>query len=254
MKSLLLGGLLGCLWSGACASVEVTAQAGFTQVSVGGDIALAQGSSGAGVTAEQDVGSAFGLGDQQGSPYARARFDFDGPVVTASGFLFRERGQGVLDAAFGGISAATPVETVLDFGCAKLTGAYDLDLGPVVVSPGIAVDVFDLDFQVSDTTFGNREEIDEIVAVPMLFVRAAAAVGALGFVGEVGYVGTPEVGDSKGSLLDAEAMVEWSLAPRGELFAGYRFLDIDANGDTGSESFVLDLHVGGWFVGGGIHF
>jgi hypothetical protein len=238
----------------ACAPIAWTAQAGYMQLELGGDIALASGTGGTGDAPKQDVGTAFGLGDQRGSPYLRAQADFGSIVLTASGFQFRESGRGQLDASFGGLPAATPVATELKFGCAKLSATFDIDLGPVKVSPGLAMDVFDLEFRAEELSLGNAEVIDEVVGVPMLLLRAEAGIGIVDLVGEVGYLETPRIRSSKGRFLDVELMAECPVSSSVRLFAAYRFIDIDAKGDTGTESYGIDLQVRGFVVGGGLRF
>lgn len=253
MTRIASAGLL-LLTAAACAPVGFTVQAGFAQMEVGGDIALANGTGGTGGAREQDVGTAFGLGEPQGSPYLRGQADLGGFVLTASGFSIRESGRGELDASFGGLPASTPVATDLRLGCAKLSATYDVDLGLVKLSPGIAMDVFDIQFRAEELSLGNAEEIDEIVGVPLLFVRAEAGIGVVDLIAEVGYLETPRINRAKGRFLDAELMAECAIGPLVHLLAGYRFIDIDATGDTGSESFGIDLQVRGFVVGGGLRF
>lgn len=253
MSRLLLAGAL-VLATAACSPVGATLQAGYTQMRVGGSFALADGTGGTGDAPLQDVGTAFGLGDDRGSPYVRAQLDLGGLVLGADAFLFEERGEGVLDASFGGLPATTPVAADLRFGCAKLSAVYDIDLGLVKVAPGLAMDVFDLDFRVEETSLGNAEEIDELVGVPLLFVRAEAGIGVVDLVGEIGYLETPRIDGAEGRFLDVEVLAECSVLPMLHLFGGYRLIDLDANGDTGSESYGIDLQVRGWVLGGGLRF
>jgi hypothetical protein len=245
------------LWlpvAAACSTVGATVQAGFTQVAVDGDLALTTANGGATSTAEQDIGSAFGLGDERGSPWLRAQADLGTPVVTASVFWLRESGTGVLDSDFGGLSAGTQVASDLELACAQASCTFDFGLGPVKVSPGLAVDVFDLDFRVRETLLGNSEVIDEILAVPLLFVRAEASLGPVAAIGEAGYLELPDIDGTEGRFFDAEAMLAWSVLPLVHVFAGYRFIELHANGDTDSDSFATDLEIRGWFVGGGLRF
>jgi hypothetical protein len=239
-----------------CAPVRMTAQAGYTQTAVSGEIALESGggSSSSPATSTQDVESAFGLGDQQGSPWLRAQADLGVPVLAASGFWLHDSGTGVLDESFGGLPAGTPVATVLELGCGKFSCTFDIDLGPVKLSPGLAVDVFDFEFRATETTLGNREEIDEILAVPMVFLRAEGSHSVFGFTAEAGYLETPEIDGSQGRFFDIEAMVECAVLAQGHLVVGYRLLDVDGKGESGADSFAIDIQIRGWFVGGGIRF
>ncbi|MEO6597687.1 MAG: hypothetical protein ABIP94_23325 [Planctomycetota bacterium] len=240
----------------ACAPIGVTAYAGYTQMALRGDIALTTGSgtTGNGAAApRQDFDSGFGLGDERGSPYLRAQVDFGVPVLTASGFWLRETGAGVLDDAFGGLAGATPVLSDLDLTLGKISCSFDIELGALKVSPGLAVDLFDLRFRVRDLS-GNSEEIDELLALPMLFVRTEGSFGGLGLIGEAGYLEIPNVSGNKARFFDLEAMVDWPILPLGSVFGGYRFIDLGANGDTNADSFEVDLQVRGWFIGGGLRF
>jgi len=242
------------LTAAACAPLRVKAQAGYTQTAVSGKMALESGSGSGSPQQFQDIESAFGLGDEQGSPWVRAQVDFGVPVLTASAFWLKESGTGVLDENFGGLPTATPVVSDLDLGCGKFSCTFDIELGPVTLAPGLAVDVFDLDFRVTEISLGNSEEIDEILAVPMAFLRAEASLDVLGFVAEVGYLDSPEIEGNEGKFLDVEAMIECAVLEHGSLVAGYRLLDLDANGKANEDSFAIDLQIRGWFIGGGIRF
>lgn len=252
MKRPLLGGLtLASL--AACQSVDVQVDAGYTQVAVSGDIALAEGTQGTDGAPKQDVDSAFGLGDEQGSPYLRASCRTAGFSFAASGFMFEESGRGVLEANFGGLPAATPVTSDLEFACVKVSGTYDFDLGFMTLAPGLAMDVVDLEFRVQELALGNGEEIDEVVGVPMVFLRASGDLGVASLMGEIGYM-EAEIDSSGGSYLDAEVTLRVSPMRSVHFFGGYRFIDFDAEGDTGTDSFSVDLQVQGWVLGGGISF
>jgi hypothetical protein len=246
--------LLASLGCPGCTVTSATGELGFTQMSVGGDIALASGTGGVPPGSSQDIGSAFGLGDEQGSPWLRGQVEFGALVLTGSAFHFSERGQGVLDATFGGLAEATPVSTELEFSNCKLSGTYAFDLGPLVLSPGLALDLFDFRFKATETTFGNSEAIDEFMPVPMLFLRAATEVGVVTATVEIGYLQTPEMNHSEVMLLDLEAMVEVRLGESFHLLGGYRAMDIDGKGETDSSSYEVDLTVRGWTIGGGVRF
>lgn len=252
IRSLLFVLLLVPAWTG-CVPVGFSGQVGYARMKVGGDLALDNGG-GATSAIEQGVDSAFGLGDSQGSPYFRGQLDLGGPVLTGSVFWLRDEGQGQLQDAFGGLPAGTAVEGRLDLGVAKLSAVYDLDLGLIKVSPGVLFDVFALDFTARELTLGSREEIDDVVFVPMPFVRAEAGLGPVTAIGEVGYLEVSSLGDNEGQFLDFEAMLEIHPIPLGHVFVGYRYVGIDGSGDTGDEAFATDLQIQGWVIGGGLRF
>lgn len=244
-------GLCGAFAFAACGTTRYRIDAGYTQLSVSGDVALATGTGGVGNAVEQDIRSGFGLGDDVGSPFLRAAADFDGPTASASGFLFHEQGAGVLDANFGGLLSATPVTSELEFGSAKLTAAWRFDLGPVSIAPGLAFDVFDFDFRANDQA-GNAEIIDELVAVPLVMLRGEATLGSFFAAAEAGYIEASTGSAGTSSFFDAEGTLGWSPTPTTRLVVGYRFIEVDAKGDTGTESFGLDVRIEGWYLGGGV--
>ncbi|MCA8963771.1 MAG: hypothetical protein H6838_03270 [Planctomycetes bacterium] len=245
--------LVLCAFAGGC-SVGASAQLGYTQMAVSGDLGLTTGALGVPSSAHQDIESAFGLGDPQGSPYVRAQTDLGFAVLTGSGFLFSEKGTGRLDADFGGISAGTPVESSLDFANAKVSMSFDFGIGPVKVSPGLAVDVFDVNFRARETSFGNTEEVDQVLFVPLLFLRAEADLAGVKGIAEVGYLKTPEVDNAEAEVLDLELLAEVQVVSNLSAFVGYRLIDLQGKGDSDGDSFDIDLQVSGWMIGGVLRF
>lgn len=196
----------------------------------------------------------MGLGSDMGSPYLRGQLDLGSTVLTASGFIVQQAGDGTLAATFGPIASGTAVRTELDFANIKFSAAYDIGLGPVKISPGVGFDLIDFNLSATESTFGNRGEINEFLPLPMLFVRAEGDIGVVGIVGEVGYLDMPEIDGAEIRLLDLEAMLEFRFFPTLQLFAGYRMIDIDGQGETSDSSFALDTTLDGWMIGGGIRF
>lgn len=237
-----------------CVPLDVTAQAGYAHVQIDGDLALDDGQSSSQSSIQQGVDSAFGLGDGHGSPYLRAQVEAGGPVLTGSIFWLRDSGEGELNQSFGGLSANTRVASELDLAVGKVSLAYDFDLGVVRIAPGVMFDVFALDFTARELVLGSREEIDEVVFVPMPFVRAQADVGPVAAVAEFGYLDVAGLGDTDGTFYDVEAALEWTVAPMAHLFVGYRMIGIDGSGETDSERFSADLTIRGLTIGGGVRF
>jgi hypothetical protein len=240
--------LLAAFVPGACTPVAVTAEVAYARLRVDGDLAIDSGSA-----AAQDIEAAFGLGSERDAPYARVTADFGGPELRASGFLLREGGAGVLSSAFGGLPAGTAVTAALELGNAKLVADWPLALGAVTVAPGVAFDVFAIDFRATSSP-GNYEEVDDVVGVPLPFVRAAAALGDARVGVEVGWLDASDLTGTAARFADLEASAGWQLSPRWSLAAGYRWLSADAEGETATDTVAIDLRVHGWFVGGGIVF
>jgi hypothetical protein len=239
------------LAASACSSWSGTGEVGYARLALRGDLALDD--AGDGSTSEQSLRSAFGLGDDRGAPYARGRLDVGPLALSGSVMSLQENGEGVLQSRFGGLVAGTPVASDLDVAIGKLAAAFDLRFGPLHVQPGLAMDVVDLDFTVRETVLGNREEIDELLGVPLLFLRGEVAAGDFLATAELGYLDITAEGDG-GRFLDAEARLQWTPVTPVSLAVGYRHLGIDAKGDTNAGQVGVDLTLSGWFVGGGLRF
>ncbi|MCU0864313.1 MAG: hypothetical protein MUC36_11000 [Planctomycetes bacterium] len=238
----------------ACYEFKVHAQAGYAQLAVDGDLGYVNGSTTASI--RQDVQSAFGLGDDQGSPYARVSVDTGVPVLSVSGFTFDESGDGVLQASFGDsplLVAGTPVRSELEMTNIKGSYLFQIDLGPVAISPGIAVDYFDLDVQVRDAIGIANERVELQAPVPLAMLRGEVDLGIVSAMAEVGYMRV-DVDEVSGSLLDIEAMLMVHPTALIDLFVGYRSLMLTADGEIDGDTFDTDLQVGGLILGGGLRF
>jgi hypothetical protein len=236
----------------ACVSTKVSAQLGYMSADVAGDLSLAEGSNSA--EPRQDIGSAFGLGSNQPSVFGRVDVDMGVPEFTASLFWLRDSGSGALDESFGGLPAGTQVSSDLDLGCAKLVAAAGFELGPVHVAPGMLFDVFSIDFRATASQFGGREEVDEVVMVPMPFLRAESTFAGVRVAGEVAWLDTAGLTDVEGRFFDVEATIEWPMWSRFSLVTGYRTIRADVDADSDADNIGIDLQVRGWFVGGGLRF
>lgn len=233
----------------SCSAPGFSVQAGYAQLSLDGDIGFA--TSGAAIS--QDIESAFGLGDSQGTPFGRAVLDLGTPVLSASGFMFEDEGTGQLQADFGGIAASTQVRSDLQLTNVKGALAFQISLGPVAISPGIAVDYFDLDIDVSDTFGAITESVEVAGPVPMGFLRAEAEFWKIGLVAEAGYMQI-DIDDVTASLLDIEALIEIRPTALLDLFAGYRHLGLQVDGLIDGDAFDTDIMLSGFVVGGGVRF
>ncbi|MEC7584209.1 MAG: hypothetical protein VYE77_07820 [Planctomycetota bacterium] len=177
------------------------------------------------------------------------------PQLAVSGFRFEEQGQGTLGANFGNVPATAEVVTDLRLDNIKLSYSFELELGPVSVAPGLAVDWFDIDLRVATAgvPFAS-EEVQVTGPVPLLFLRGEADLGYVGLVGEVGYLALPEIEDVEASLLDIDARLEVYPTDWIDLFVGYRSIMIEGNGTSDDEDYDLDLDLSGFVVGGGFRF
>ncbi|MFK7738672.1 MAG: hypothetical protein AB8H80_00005 [Planctomycetota bacterium] len=243
---LLAGGL-----TTSCTSFEVAAQAGYAQLSAEGDVGYRNGASGGAIA--QDIESALGLGDDQGSPYFRGMMDFGVPQLSVSAFQFEDSGSGLLNAEFGDISGGVTVESQIEMTNIKGAYAFEIGLGPVSLSPGIAVDYFDLSMTVQDQFGAATQDVTLSGPVPLAFLRAEVDLGIVRAVAEAGYMEV-ELDDIEGSLLDVEAQLQVHPSDLLEFFVGYRMLNLQVDGEVDGDQIDTDLTIGGLLIGGGIRF
>ena len=238
----------------SCYQLQISAQAAYARMAIDGDLGYVSGSTTASI--QQDVKSAFGLGDDQGIPYGRLTIDTGVPVLAVSGFAFDEQGTGVLNASFGSnpnLIAGAGVRTDFQMKNAKVSYAFQISLGPVKISPGLAVDYFDLDIEVRDLIGIARENVQLQAPIPMGFLRGEVDLSVVSAVVEVGYMQI-DIKDVQAKLLDIEALLmvhPWSLF---DVFVGYRSLGFQADGLIDNNSFDTDLTISGLLIGGGITF
>ena len=236
----------------ACATPQFTGQVAYAQLSLDGDLGYATAGSSA-PAVKQDIESAFGLGDDQGTPYARLQLDVGVPVFAVSGFMFEDDGTGQLQADFGDVNAGLGVNSEFEMFNAKASMAFQIEIGPVSLSPGLAIDYCDLQMDVRDVFNTQQESVDVAGPVPLGFLRAEAKVWLLAFIAEAGYMEI-DIDDADGKLLDVEAMIE--VRPTGVLnvFVGYRHLNLQVDGEVDGDAFDADITLSGLLIGGGVRF
>lgn len=237
----------------SCYQFEIAAQVGYSQLSLDGDVGYVSGSSS--VAVQQDIDSGFGLGDAQGSPYARASLDLGVPRLAVSGYLFSDEGRGTLTADFGNnLTEGQDVDSKFDLGMAKASLAFDIPIGPLTISPGLAVDFVDLNMEVKDTIGIATESVELVAPLPMLYARAELALGSwVNLVGEGGYVQV-DVEDISAKIVDLEALVELNAVGPFNLFAGYRKFLLEGDGVVDGDNVDISIGISGFLIGGGIRF
>ncbi|MCK5944993.1 MAG: hypothetical protein KAI24_23600 [Planctomycetes bacterium] len=237
----------------ACFQFEIQAQAGYAQLALDGDIGYQNGAQSGDI--DQDIESAFGLGDDQGSPYVRAKLDFGVPNLSVSAFTFEDEGEGTLEANFGNVPQNVPVRSQFDLSNAKAAYAFEIPIVPGIasISPGIAIDYFDLAIDVRDAFGISQENVELAGPLPLAFVRGEVDLGIVSAVVEGGYI-TADIDDVEGEVLDLEAQLLLHPTDLIEIFVGYRSLNLDLNGMVDGDTFDTDITLSGFMIGGGFRF
>ncbi|MCA8954408.1 MAG: hypothetical protein KDE27_33190 [Planctomycetes bacterium] len=252
MRIRLTVGLSALALCTSCYQFEITAQGGYAQLALDGDLGYVNGTSQTAV--QQDIQSGFGLGDDQGSPYARVAMDFGVPVLAASGFLFEDEGRGVLQQNFGNVTAGLTVLSDFELKSAKVSYTFDIPIVIGTIAPGVAVNFVDLSIFVRDTLGVASEDVQLQAPLPMAYLRGEIdAIPFFQLVGEVGYIKV-DVEDVEASMLDVEALVEFTGLEPLNLFVGYRSIRLQGEGEIDSDNVDIDIGLGGFLVGGGIRF
>lgn len=249
--------LVAILTLGACSAPGLRTHVGFAQYELDGTIGLSPTS---GIPVNSiDLGNDLGLDEADPSLQARVELDA-GPIrLTATGFRYADSGNGTITGNFGGIPIGTSVTSSIDLMNAKIALTADLlDTGlfgvvELRLSPGIAVDLFDIQSSVASTSGGLTEDIDELLPVPMPFLQAEVQVDDFSAVVDVGAVSL-SFDDFDGTFVDLEGFLSYRPVGPVELYAGYRYVILDTNGTFDGEDFLADLEVQGFFVGAGVIF
>lgn len=242
----------------SCFQFEVAAQAGYAELALDGDIGYLNGTSGLAVT--QDISTAFGLGDDQGTPIVRAEIDTGVPVISVSAFIFEDEGQGVLTSDFGDIGLPTGVTSLAvntDFELTSIKVAYTFDI-PIVpgiasIQPGLAVNYFDLFIDARAQAGFAQQTVDLAGPLPLAYLRGEVDLGIVSMTAEAGYFEV-DVDDVSGSLLDVEAQLAVHPTSLLELFVGYRLLDFEVDGEVDNDTIDTAFTLEGLMVGGGLRF
>ncbi len=237
----------------SCRAPYVRGYAAYMQTEPSGDVGLAGSAGGTPASANIDVEEDLGL-DDSATPYGRLECGGGLVSLSASAFAHDSSGTGTLSAAFGDIPAGVGVTTDLDI--ANVKGAVVLnllDLDAFRIGPGLGVDYFDVDMQLSAPSLSAFEQIDVSAPVPMLFLEAEGDVGPVAATVSAGWMDA-HLDDVNGRYLDLEAMLR--LQPFGsvEVVGGYRWIEVDVDGTADGQDYAADLVLQGWFFGGGLTF
>jgi hypothetical protein len=226
----------------------------FLRTRMDGDVSLGPSSGAAGTNS--DINDDLGLGNSTSAPMLTATAPTAWGRLGASTFWFNDSTNGTLGSgAYGDLAAGSQVRSDFEFTNVKAWWTFDAYLSENVrVSPGIALDVFDLNLDVSAAGPAQRfENLDLLAPVPMPFLDGEARFGDFFFAGQAGAMRI-DLGDGTGTYWDLEGRLGYLVDDKVEFHTGYRAVGIDAAGDAGDRKAAVDLTVHGWFVGGSFRF
>lgn len=196
----------------------------------------------------------LGLDDRQNEPYGKASFRLGSSELSLSAFQTDFSGSGTLTAAFGGISASTPVNSKLELTNAKfLWRWYLIDMDILSVGPGLGVDYIDMKAEVTAPSLSTTEDFDAKAPIPVPGLSAELRLGPFAAYADA-YGISVNQGDADGTFLDLEGGLRYKPFPFIDATAGYRLIQIEASGDDGTQSFDADYKLPGIFFSIAVRF
>lgn len=228
----------------------IQAEAGMFQISPDGNLALEDSG---GATLNNSLED-LGLDDSESRPYAKASLRLGSNEISLSGFQMDSSGTGTVTAAFGNITAGTPVVSSLEMTNAKLLYRwYLVDLPMISVGPGIGFDYIDINAKATASSLSLTEEFDGKAPIPMPGISAEFRLGGLRAFADL-YGMKADVSDIDGTFLDLEGGLRYSPISKVEATVGYRLISIDISGKDGTRDFDVDYSLPGLFFSAGIRF
>lgn len=235
-----------------CTTYDLRAYAGYQNTKLTGEIGLAP--TGNTLPPQKiDLEQDLGIQDESDSIYLRGELALLSFRGTLSAFTYEESGNGTLSAQFGDLTVNTPVASDIEIGSLKGALTYDLNFGPVRLSPGVAVNYLDFESTVTALNVVAFETLDLDAPVPLLYAQGEVEFFGLSGQLDIGWIDA-NIEDVDGMVWDIEAMLRYEMFSKVELFAGYRFISAEVSGDADGQNFDGEFEFSGWFVGGGIRF
>jgi hypothetical protein len=244
--------LVACALLAGCANTVYRLDAGAMISRANGDIALQGSGPTFNSNAKNDVADDFGLGDATPSAFGRLQADADNDRFRIEGFALNTDGEGVLQEDYGDILAGTTVDASLRFFSLGANWNHAILRGDNWrLGAGLQASFVSLDLAARAP--GQREETVTQSLVPMPLVDGEVRFGNVA-VG-VTFAGMyADVGDATGTFLDGELYARWLLSSEFQIFGGYRYIVLDAEGQASDRRFDADITIDGVFFGVGVCF
>jgi len=196
----------------------------------------------------------LGIDGDESAPGVRADLKWGMPHITLETQSADWSGSGSA-SNFGGIPGAN-VAVDSDLEIAVHRGLITFDFVPtdlVEVGLGLGVSVLDIEASVSEQgNPANREDLDEVLPIPVIAVRAAVNVWRFEFEALVTGVDAT-IDGNHAAYYDTDVAARFRLFGVGPvdalLTAGYRRIDVDARYDDGGDSVRADFTFDGPYVG-----
>lgn len=242
----------------ACSAPSLVLTPRLSRLDIDGDVGIQQGSA---ISAKASIDS---LGIDEDTSVPSGRIDLvAGGHWTISAQQSSHDGDGVADAVLSSgsvtINVGDPVRSEFDFGL--YSGAVTFDLVPgdtVEVGLGLGVALLDLDARFTDQLTSQEVQTDEIVPVPNLAGRVGVNLGPVEVSGLVNWIKV-DYRDTEASYMDVDAMARLRILGSSDRFsgyvaAGYRFLNVQAEYESGGNAVDVDVDFDGPWIGVSLSF
>jgi len=235
----------------SCSGIGIVADVGVLQAKPDGTVALTDaGNVGNIGDFANDLADSFGITNDVSTPYGRVEVSGLLATFTFSGFVYGDNANGSLQNPYGNLPGGSSVKS--DYDLANLKGAATLDLlnlGPVRIAPGVCLNMIEV---TTRTGVVNNPALTEdrtnLLPIPQLFLQTEVDLGYVDLVVEGGWI-EATYADISGRLIDFEAILRLRPIDHVEVFAGYRWLDLDADGIRDGQAFDTDITFGGFTFG-----
>ena len=235
----------------SCSGIGIVADLGVLQARPEGSVALTDaGNIGNIEDFTNDLADSFGITDDVSTPYGRVEVSGLIATFTFSGFIYGDNSNGSLQNPYGSLPQGSSVES--DYALTNLKGAATLDilnLGFARLAPGLCLNM--LEISTKSEVSGNpglNEDRSNLLMIPQIFLQAEIDLGYVDLVVEGGWM-EASVSDVSGRLIDFEAIFRVRPIDHVEIFAGYRWLDLDATGIQDDQAFDNDITFSGLTFG-----
>lgn len=240
---------LALLLASGCSAPDFGIEAAYGQLDARGELGISD----EGEPAVENELSDLGLSGEESTVGLRADFKWGLPHLT---FATQSAGWSGTGSAtdLGDISGSdVAVDSDLDLGLHRLILTFDLIPGETFeLGLGFGISALDVDAVVQEQGSSTREEIDEILPIPVLALRAGLSIWRFDLEALVTGLSLQADGD-EATYIDADLAGRLLLfdagAADGLLTVGYRYISLDAEFDDDKDSIDLDMSFDGPYVG-----
>lgn len=241
----------------SCATPQFQAEVLYGPLDPSGDVAITDTALVVPVKATESV-SDLGINDKEATLGARVDLKWGLPHLTLTTQQTSWRGDGTLDADFGGVSvpgATLDVSSKLDLAVHRALLTFDLfptDLFELGI--GFGLTAVDIDASVAERgNPSNNESVDELLPIPVLAGRVAGRLGGFELEGLASGL-TAKIDGDEATFVEFDLNAKYAFygehgALHGAVVLGWRSIDFEFDYSDGSLEYDIDLGFDGPYLG-----